>query len=189
MGWGDCARYSKSRLQTGGNSGAEEVSRKEEHVGGTFCEATHKVGIPLRSKRNIYAHFVAVAYQVALQIAAHSIQHLKLEMFAADPARRSVSFCRIHDGLVVCCQPVINRTIEKHVAQLEKVCVHVRLARISDIGRLIVSAFAEPDTDAFGEQLLHVGLGTVEVGLNDDADRTARSRACMDAAHDVERDF
>ena len=110
-------------------------------------------------------------------------------MVAADSARRGVGFCRFHDRLVVCCQAVVNLAVEKHVAQLEKVCVHVRLARISDIGRLFVRAFAKPYADAIGEQLLHVGLGTVKVGLNYDADSAAHSRACMDAAHDVERDL
>ncbi len=70
LGEAECAREVdpvRTRL------GAEEVSGQEENVGRAFSQAAHKVGVPLRSKRNIDAHLVALVHQVALQIAAHSI--------------------------------------------------------------------------------------------------------------------
>ena len=92
-------------------------------------------------------------------------------------------------AFVVCGDAVIERAVEKHFAQREEICVDVGLARKGDLGRLVVGAFAEADADAVGEELLDVGLGAVEIGLDDDADGAAHVGARVDAAHDVERDL
>ncbi len=70
-------------------------------------------------------------------------------------------------------QRVIDGAVEEHFAEAEKVCVDVGLAREGHLGRLFVRAFAKPNADAVGEKLFDVGLGAVEVGLDDDADGAA----------------
>jgi hypothetical protein len=37
----------------------EEIRDKEPDIRGTFCKATHKVGIPMSAKGNIHAHRIA----------------------------------------------------------------------------------------------------------------------------------
>ena len=53
--------------------------------------------------------------------------------------------------------------------------------------RFVVRAFAQPHADAVGEQLFDVGLGAIEIGLDNDANRAAKPGTRVDAAHNVER--
>jgi len=53
----------------------------------------------------------------------------------------------------------------------------------------VVGSLAEAHANSLGHQLLDVGLGAVEIGLDDDADDAAHLGARMDAAHDVKRDL
>ena len=97
--------------------GPEEVPGQEEHVGRSLSQPAHEVGIPLAAKGNVDAHLVAVAHQLALQIAAHSIQHLKLEMAGSMPRAAAYAFDGCNHGLVVRGQRVIDGAVEEQVAE------------------------------------------------------------------------
>jgi len=60
-------------------SSFEKIFQNEDRVGGAFGEAAHQIRIPLRSKRDVDAHAPSVANELLLQIAADSVEHLKLE--------------------------------------------------------------------------------------------------------------
>src|SRR5260370_7439290 len=62
------------------NLGTEEIADEEAEVGGAFGEAAHEVGEPVLAVRDVDADAIAVLDEPALQIGAHSIQHLKFEI-------------------------------------------------------------------------------------------------------------
>ena len=94
---------------------------------------------------------------------------------------------RVNHGFIVCRQCIVDRALQQQVAEPHKVCVHVRLARKGNFGRLLVGSLAKPDPDAVGQKLFHIRLGTIKVGLNHHANGAARFRACLQAPHNVKR--
>ena len=69
-----------------GSSRAEEVARHEEQISRPLSQTAHEVGIPLGSEWHVDADLITFPDQFALEIAAHSIQHLKLEVAGRDRA-------------------------------------------------------------------------------------------------------
>src|SRR6266436_9107956 len=59
---------------------AEEITRQEGDVGGTLGETAHEVGEPVLAVRNVDANAVAILDEPALEVSAHSVQHLKFEI-------------------------------------------------------------------------------------------------------------
>ena len=57
----------------------EGVAHYKYQICGAFCQAPHKIGIPLRAIGNIDTHVVALLHQFFLQVAADTIEHLELE--------------------------------------------------------------------------------------------------------------
>src|SRR6476659_287189 len=62
-----------------------------QHAGGhkrdirwTLGETAHEIRIPLRSERHVHAHTVSLAHELVLQIAADTVEHLKLEAIGLD---------------------------------------------------------------------------------------------------------
>ena len=92
-------------------------------------------------------------------------------------------------GLVVGSQAVIDGAGQQHPAQAHEVRVHIGLARKSHLGRLLVGALAQPHPDALGQQLLHVRLRAVKVGLDHDSNRPAQLGLRMEPPHNVQRDL
>ena len=167
---------------------AEKVLGDEEHVGGALGEAAHEVGVPLAAEGRVDADVVALGDERALQIAADTKQHLKLEFAGCDVVRGGVGFGGGDHGGVVRCQAVVDAAGEQGAGEFDVVGVDVGLAREGDGGGLFVGAFAEADADAFGHEAVDVGLGAVEIGLDDDADVAAEARGGVDAVDDVEGD-
>ena len=93
------------------------------------------------------------------------------------------------ESFIVRGQRVVDGAVDEHFSQPEEIGVDVCLAREGYFRQLVVCAFAETDANSIGEKLLDVGLRTIEIGLNDNADRTTQAGAGVDAAHDVERDL
>ena len=168
---------------------AQHILGDEEDVGGALGEATHEVGIPLVAERDVDPNVVALGDELTLQIAADSEEHLELEAAAIDAALGDEGLGGSNHFLVVRGEPVINGTLQQHVGELGVVGIDVGFFGESDLGRLFVSAFAEADADAVGDDPLDVGLRTIEVSLDYDADVSAQLRLVVDAMHDVERDL
>src|SRR5438105_15351496 len=57
----------------------EHVLQHEPDVGGSLCQTAHEVWIPSLPIWHIDAHVVTVARELHLQVAAHTVEHLKLE--------------------------------------------------------------------------------------------------------------
>jgi hypothetical protein len=167
----------------------EQLPGDEEHVGGAFGEAAHEVGIPFAAKGDIDADVEALGDEFALQVAAYAEEHLELEMTATDVALGDEGFGGGDHVFVVGGEAVIDGALQEHVGELGVVGVDVGFFGEGDFGGFLVGAFAETDADAFGDELLDVGLGAVEIGLDDDADGAAQFGSGVDAAHDVERDL
>src|SRR6185437_16432987 len=71
---------------SGGVSRAKDIPGQKQSVGGTLGDPSHQIGIPLGSKRYVDSHRISPRSERALQIAANSIKHLKLESAPVNPA-------------------------------------------------------------------------------------------------------
>src|ERR1700722_16782753 len=80
---------------------AKQIPRDEPDVGGAFGESPHEVRIPRGAVRNVQTQAIAQIDNAALQIAANSIQHLKLELFRADFALACIAESFADDRFVV----------------------------------------------------------------------------------------
>src|SRR4029077_2472142 len=63
---------------------AEEISQHEAEVGRALGKTAHEVGEPVVAIRNVNAQPVAILHKLALQVGAHAIKHLKLEIILGD---------------------------------------------------------------------------------------------------------
>ncbi len=59
---------------------SQEIADEEADVGGTLCETAHEVGKPVAAEGNIDPDAIAILDQLALEIGAHAVQHLKFEI-------------------------------------------------------------------------------------------------------------
>ncbi len=151
----------------------EEIFREEEHVGGTFGEAAHEVGIPFFAVGDVDADFISVRDERSLQIAANAVEHLKFETGGVDSLSAGEVLCCLDHGGVVGGDAMKDATFQQGPGESDEVAVDVFLIGEGEVGRFLISAFAETDTDAIAEQGRHVGRAASQVGLNDDADVAA----------------
>jgi len=79
----------------------EEVLGEEEDVGGTFCEAAHEVGVPLRTEGNVDADAEALRGELALEVAADAVEHLELEGGFGNVVLGDEAGEFVNDGFVV----------------------------------------------------------------------------------------
>src|SRR5437667_12851503 len=71
--WPGCAIGWHFRLR------AQHVPGDEERIGGALAQAAHEIGIPLGAERGVDAHAPAVPYELLLEGAANSVEHLGFE--------------------------------------------------------------------------------------------------------------
>ena len=82
-------------------------------------------------------------------------------------------------------QAVIDAALHQDLHQLDVVGIDVGLSRESDLRRFFVSAFAEANADTFGQELLDVALGALQVRLNHGADGIRVSRHTMQFVNEI----
>src|SRR5215212_7142104 len=70
-----------------------DVACDEGDVGGPLSKPAHQIRVPLSSEGYVDAHAITFADEFFLQVAAHAIQHLKLELIAADVVLARESLC------------------------------------------------------------------------------------------------
>src|SRR6185436_10913246 len=58
---------------------SEEIGNKEPNIRRSLRQTAHEVGIPMGAERNIHADRITLLRQLVLQIAANSVEHLKLD--------------------------------------------------------------------------------------------------------------
>ena len=58
---------------------SEEIRNEEPDIGRAFRQTAHEVGVPVRAKWNVDADGITFLDQLFLQIAADTVQHLKLD--------------------------------------------------------------------------------------------------------------
>src|ERR1035437_9761084 len=149
---------------------AQHVLGDEEHVGGALGKAPHEVRVPFLAEGNIDAHVVAIADQLALQVAANPVEHLELEAAAIDSVLAGEALGLGNHGLVLGGQPVEDGAVKQHATEADEVSIHIGLAWKRHLGRLVVSSLAQPHPNVVGDELLDIGLRAIEVGLDHDAD-------------------
>src|SRR5208283_3529593 len=124
-------------------SGAEVVAEDEADVGGALGQAAHEVGEPLSAEGHINAHAVAITHKLALEVGAHSIEHLKLKIILGDSLFRGpADGCRNHAGIVRG-NRVIETAGKEDAHQAHVIPVDIGFARIGNFDGLFVGAFAE----------------------------------------------
>src|SRR5450756_1951719 len=137
-------------------SGTQQVLGEEEDVRGAFSQPAHEVGIPFATKRDVDANVVAFADQPALQIAAHSIEHLEFKMIGGDALILGIAFGGLDYRFIMRSQAVIDRAGEQDPAQTNVIGVDICLFGEGDGRWFLVCAFTEPDTDPFLDELVDI---------------------------------
>src|SRR5271168_1251011 len=79
----------------------EEVLDEEDDVGGALGEATHEVGVPLRTEGNVDADPIALGHQAVLEIAADAVEHLEFEGASVDLVVVDERAHLVDDGFIV----------------------------------------------------------------------------------------
>src|SRR5713226_7991917 len=83
-------------LSAGSNSAetglrTEEIAHKEADVSRTLGETPHEIGKPVAAVRDVDADAIAILDEPALQVGAHSVQHLKSEVVLGNLFRRGMA--------------------------------------------------------------------------------------------------
>ncbi len=147
----------------------EEVLREEEHVGGTFGQTAHEIGVPLGAEGDVDADAEAFSDELALQVATDAVEHLELEGSLVDAVLGYEGTELRDDGLVVGGDAAEDWAADDPLHELDVVGVDVGLGREGDFGGFLVGSFAEADANPLGKQAFYVTFGAVEVGLEDGA--------------------
>src|SRR5258708_6267152 len=122
--------------KAGRKLGAEEISQQEAEVGGALSKAAHEIGEPVIAKGNVNAHAIAVFHKHALQVGAHAVKHLKLEIVLGNlPGGRPTNSFRNH-ARIVGSDPVVKAAWQENLHQSGKVEVDIFLARIGHVRQL-----------------------------------------------------
>src|SRR5437588_6250991 len=90
----------------------KQIFQNEDRVRRAFGQAAHQIGIPLRAEGDVDAHAPAVTYKLLLQVAAHAIEHLKLERFGADLLGPSERDGRVDHLWIVRSDSVVGPALE-----------------------------------------------------------------------------
>src|SRR5882762_6924303 len=67
-----------------GGLGPQDVAQKEDQVGGALGQAAHEIREPVAPIRDINTDSVAILDELPLQVRAHAVKHLKLEIILGD---------------------------------------------------------------------------------------------------------
>jgi hypothetical protein len=86
----------------------EQVAQKEGEVSGTLGQAAHEVRKPVRAVGNVNAKPEAVSNKLLLQIGTNSVEHLELELFAADIFFASELLRCVNHGGIMSSDAMIN---------------------------------------------------------------------------------
>src|SRR5260370_15109536 len=124
------------------------MAENETEVCGTFGEAAHKVGEPVLAVGNVDADAIAILDEPALQIGAHPVQHLKLEIVFGNLLRRGMANGRRNRARVVRGDTVIKTAGEKRLHQADEVGIDIDFPPIRNIFWLLVLALAKTDAAA-----------------------------------------
>src|SRR3984893_17938330 len=140
---------------------AEEVTGEEGYVGGALSQAAHEVGEPVAAVGNVDAQAIAVFDEAALQIGAHTVEHLEFKIIFGDLFGSGEANGRGDHGRIVCGDSVIEAAAQKHLHQGNEIGVHVFLFGNGHFGGFLVGAFAKADAAAVGEQIGDVCLAAI----------------------------
>src|SRR5271155_4153796 len=144
----------------------QEIAEEEDEVGGALGEAAHEVGEPIGAEGDIDAEAVAIADELPLQVGADAVEHLKFELFAPNIFRAREFLRRPDHRGIVRGDAVVNAAREQQLHELHVIRVHVFFFGEANFGRFFVSALAETQAAGDCEQVLHILLGAIEVGLH-----------------------
>src|SRR3979490_347161 len=70
-----------------GGLGAQDVAQKEDKVGGTLGQTAHEIGKPVAPIGDVNTDPIPIFDELPLQVRAHSVKHLKLEIILGDLLR------------------------------------------------------------------------------------------------------
>src|SRR5579864_7337935 len=90
-----------------------EVAKEKHQVGRALRETPHEVRKPVRAKWNVHPQAKGLADESLLQISADSIEHLKLELLAANILLAREFFRRPDHRRIMCRDAVINSARQK----------------------------------------------------------------------------
>src|ERR1700737_5173212 len=137
----------------------EDISGEEPHLCGAPREAAHQIWIPLRSEWDVNPHAISLAHELGLQIAAHSIQHLKLEASGRNLMLPGESLRLFDDRFIVRRDAGIVTILHESVHAPNVTRVHILLVGICHGLRLLVRALADPHARLGQVRVLHVRKG------------------------------
>src|SRR5229473_5664967 len=100
---------------------AEKIAENEAEVRWPFGKAPHEIRKPVLAVGNVDADAVAILDEAALQIGAHSVQHLKLEIVLGDLLRGGMANGRRDHARIVRRNTVVKAAGQKHLHQANKV--------------------------------------------------------------------
>src|ERR1700674_5006398 len=126
-----------------GLSAAEEVAGEEGYVGGALGQAAHEVGEPVAAVGDVDAQAVAVFDEAALQIGAHTVEHLELKIVFRDLFGGGEANGRGDHGGIVRGNSVIEAAGQEHLHQVNEIGVDVFLFGKGHFGGLFVGTFAK----------------------------------------------
>src|SRR5947209_3415761 len=150
-------------------SSFEHIFQNEPDVRGAFSQPPHEIRIPVLAIRHIDAHVVAIIRQLRLKVAAHAIEHLKLESFFTYSLTLGVINRGIYHLRVMRCNAVIDARREQSFHHANVVFINIFFIWKSNFGRLVVSAFADAYARWDFQYILNVIECPTQVGLQDNA--------------------
>src|ERR1700738_2348822 len=140
---------------------AEEVAGEEGYVGGALGQTAHEVGEPVAAVGDVDAQAIAVFDEAALEIGAHAVEHLALEVIFSNLFGGGEANGRGDHGGIVRGDAVIKAAGQKHLRQAYVIGVHVFLFGEGHFGRVFVCAFAKTDAAAVGQKIGDVCLAAI----------------------------
>src|ERR1700730_4036434 len=140
---------------------AEEVRGEEGYVGGGLSQAAREVGEPVAAVGNVDAQAIAVFDEAALQIGAHTVEHLEFKIIFGDLFGSGEANGRGDHGGIVRGNSVIKTAGQEHLHQGNEIGVHVFLFGKGYFGGFFVGTFAKTDAATVGEQIGDVRLATI----------------------------
>src|ERR1700687_771117 len=146
----------------------EDISGEERDVCGTLREAAHQIWIPLRSEWDVNPHAISLAHELGRQIAAHSIQHLKLEATGRNLVLLGESLRLFDDCFVVRRDAGIIPILHESMHAPNVTRVHILLVGICDGLRLLVRPLADPYARLGQVRVLDDRKSAVEITLEHD---------------------
>ena len=112
---------------------------------------------------HIDSHVVAVTRQLHLKVAAHAVEHLKLESFFSDSFTLGVINRSINHFGIVRRYTMIDARREQSLHHANVVFINILFVRESNFGRLVVSALADAYARRDFQNVLNVVEGSSEI--------------------------